>query len=130
MKQCSIATVAAADDKQKKRSMASAAARAINASPPAWKCIGATATALGLSFVAYEITPKYSKPITCNPAWQTASWMRSWNKEREAGDPVILNPFRLACAAFALSWTRKAIEMSILSRNGNFKGGLKSHPVP
>ena len=93
--------------------MASTAAREIYASLPAWKCIGAAATALGLSFIAYELTPTYSKPVTCNPAWQTASWMRSWNKEREAGDPVILNPFRLAYAAFAIVRTRKAVETSI-----------------
>ena len=103
--------------------MASTVTREIYASPPAWKCIGAAAAALGLSFVAYELTPTYSKPISCNPAWQTASWLRSWNKEREAGDPVILNPFRLACAAFVLFRTREAIAMGILSCNVTSKGG-------
>ena len=43
---------------------------------------------------------KSNRPITNTPAWEVASWLRGWNKEREAGDPVILNPFR--CRSFAL----------------------------
>jgi len=65
--------------------------------PPSWKIAGAVGVSAGVSYAFYLwLQKKYSlqTPITVTPAWDAATWLRSYNKEREAGDPVILNPFR------------------------------------
>ena len=65
---------------------------------------------VSVTFAFYEWwQSKYRsyRPITLTPAWEVASWLRGWNKEREAGDPVILNPFR--CRSSALLDCRASI---------------------
>ena len=65
--------------------------------PPPWKIAASVCLSVGVSFAFYQCwQQKYSscRPMTVTPAWEVAFWLRSWNKEREAGDPVVLNPLR------------------------------------
>ena len=65
--------------------------------PPPWKIAVGLGVSVAVSSAFYQWwQQKYSgrRPITVTPAWEVASWLRSWNKEREAGPPVILNPVR------------------------------------
>ncbi|CAL5222456.1 g4822 [Coccomyxa viridis] len=65
--------------------------------PPPWKVAVGLGVSVAVSSAFYQWwQQKYSarRPITVTPAWEVASWLRSWNKEREAGPPVILNPLR------------------------------------
>ena len=101
--------------------------RAYWESPPPWKCTGAVLVSVGMTFAFYEWwQSKYSanRPITTNPAWEVAEWLRGWNKEREAGDPVILNPFRcrlsvaLDCRDSILHFRRALLMLYGACRNG------------
>ncbi len=65
--------------------------------PPPWKVAVGLGVSVAVSSAFYQWwQQKYSarRPITVTPAWEVASWLRSWNKEREAGPPIILNPLR------------------------------------
>ena len=65
--------------------------------PPPWKVAASVCVSVGVSLAFFQWwQQKYRvyRPVTVTPAWEVASWLRSWNKEREAGDPVILNPLR------------------------------------
>ena len=80
-------------------------ARAYWEQPPPWKIAASLGVSVAISFAFYQWwQQKYSarRPLTLTPAWEVASWLRSWNKEREAGDPIILNPLRCSAGCHLL----------------------------